>query len=99
KVVGGWTVGTIVTYQSGEPAQLTGQYNTYNDYGDSGISLNGVTAAQLQKAVGVFHVPGQTFANLINPKYLSSPTGGGANSQYITPNTTPGTFGDVIFLH
>jgi Carboxypeptidase regulatory-like domain len=99
KVLGGWTVGSIVTYESGEPSQLTGENNTYNDYGDSGITLNGVTGAQLQKAVGVYRVPGQTFANLINPKYLASTTGGGANSQYISPNTTAGTIGSVLYLH
>jgi hypothetical protein len=98
-VVGGWTVGTIVTYQTGEPVQLIGGYNTFNDYGDSGITLNNVKASQLQSAVGVYRVPGQTFANLINPKYLSSPTGGGANSQFITPNTSPGTIGSVVYLH
>ncbi len=97
--IGGWTVGSILTYQTGEPVQLTGQNNTYNDYADSGITLHGITASQLQKAAGVFRVPGQTFANLINPKYLASTTGGGANPQYITPNTTPGTIGDVIYLH
>ena len=99
KVVGGWAVGSIVTYESGEPSQLTGENYTFNDYGDSGITLNGVTVKQLQKAVGVNRVPGQTFANLINPKYLASPTGGGANAQYISPNTTAGTIGAVAYLH
>jgi Carboxypeptidase regulatory-like domain len=99
KVVGGITVGTIVTYQSGEPAQLTGGYATYNDYGDGGIKLTGVTASQLQKAVGVYRVPGASYVDLINPKYLTNPTGGGANTQYITPNTTPGAIGQVIYLH
>lgn len=99
KLVGGFTVGTIVTYQSGEPAQLTGGYATYNDYGDGGVALKGVTISQLQKAVGVHRVPGQPYADLIDPKYLASPTGGGANSQYIVPNTTPGTIGQVIYLH
>jgi hypothetical protein len=98
-LAGGWTVGTIATYQTGEPTQLFGQYETYNDYGDGGISLNNVTPSQLQSAVGVYRVPGQTFANLINPKYLSSPTGGGANSQYIVPNTVPGMIGNVLYLH
>jgi len=99
KAVGGWTVGTIATYQSGEPAQVTGENGTYNDYADSGVTLNNVTAKQLEKSVGVYRVPGQTFANLINPKYLVSTTGGGANSQYISPNTTPGTIGSVLYLH
>ena len=98
-VAGGWTVGTIVTYQSGEPVQLMGQYQTFNDYGDSGLTLTNVTPSQLQHAVGVYRVPGQTFANLINPKYLVSNTGGGANSQYISPNINPGTIGNVIYLH
>ena len=52
KLVGGFTVGTIATYQTGEPAQLTGKYGTYNDYADDGIVLNGITPAQLQKSVG-----------------------------------------------
>jgi hypothetical protein len=99
KVLGGWTVGTIITQQSGAPVQLTGQFATYNDYADGGVTLNGVTSSQLQKAVGVHRVPGQTFADLINPKYLASPTGGGANTAYISPNTTPGTIGQVIYLH
>jgi hypothetical protein len=99
KVVGGWTVGTIVTDQSGYPVQLTGGFKTFNDYGDGGVSLNGVTAAQLQKAVGVHRVPGQSFADLLNPKYLASTTGGGANPAYISPNTNPGTIGNVVYLH
>lgn len=99
KLVGGFSVGSIVTYQTGEPAQLTGKYGTYNDYADGGIVLHGVTPAQLQSSVGVYKVPGKPFADLINPKYLTAPTGGGAKSQYITANTTPGTIGQVIYLH
>jgi hypothetical protein len=96
KLVGGWSVGTIVTLQSGEPFQLLGLQSingnvssTFNDFGDSGVVLNGVTQSQLQSSVGVYHVPGQTTVDLINPKYLSST---GANSAFITPNTNPGTF-------
>src|SRR5262249_2283229 len=48
KVVGGWTVGTIFTFQTGAPFYLFGGSNTFNDYGDGGIVLNGVTASQLQ---------------------------------------------------
>jgi hypothetical protein len=35
----------------------------------------------------------------IDPKYLATPTGGGSNQQYIAPNTTPGTIGQIIYLH
>jgi hypothetical protein len=99
KVLGGFTVGTIATWQTGEPAQLTGGYNTFNDYGDGGVVLHGVTVKQLQKAVGVYRVPGEYYADLINPKYLSSPAGGGSNTQFIEPNSTPGTIGQVLYLH
>ncbi|MGH9604686.1 MAG: carboxypeptidase regulatory-like domain-containing protein [Terracidiphilus sp.] len=98
-VLGGYTVGTIVTWQGGAPSYLAGQYSTYNDYGDGGIQLNGVTAGQLQSSIGVHEVAGQSYANLISSKYLASPAGGGANSSYITPNITPGTFGQLIYLH
>jgi len=104
-VLGNWTAGTILTFQSGAPWRLTGGYNTFNDYGDGGIQLNGVTASQLQHAMGVHRLtPAQnggstaTFVDLIDPKYLANPTGG-ANPSYITSNTDPGAFGQIIYLH
>jgi hypothetical protein len=36
---------------------------------------------------------------MIDPKYLASSSLGGANSTYIQPNTTPGTYGSIIYLH
>src|SRR5256885_3897205 len=51
--VGGWTLGTIVALQTGNPAQLTqvnptttGAYLTVNG-NDPGVNLNGITGAQL----------------------------------------------------
>lgn len=98
-VLGGFTVGTIATWQSGAPAMFGGGYDTFNDVGDGGIQLHGVTASQLQSSIGVHQVAGQAFANLMDPKYLVSAGGGGANSTYITPNTTPGVFGQHLYLH
>lgn len=98
-VLGGYTVGTIVTWQGGAPAMLGGEYNTFNDFADGGIRLQGVTASQLQSSIGVRQVPGQSYANFINPKYLVSTAGGGSNTSYIAPNTTPGAFGQIIYLH
>jgi len=98
KIVGGWTLGTILNYQSGAPFLLTGGYNTFNNYGDGGIVLSGVTAAQLQSSIGVHHVPGQPLVDIIGPKYLASTTGGAIPTQ-IAPNTTPGTFGNILYLH
>jgi len=108
KVVGGWTVGTILTWESGFPFQLFGGYNTFNDYGDGGFTLNGVTVSQLQNAVGVFTPstsqcpPGQpcTFKDTINPALRGSPSGN-CNSflANVCQNTTPGTLGLNPWLH
>ncbi|HEY6445674.1 MAG TPA: carboxypeptidase-like regulatory domain-containing protein [Acidobacteriaceae bacterium] len=98
-VLGGYTVGTIATWQSGAPAYLGGGYLNFNDYGDGGIRLQGVTVHQLQSAVGVHEVKGQPNADLLSAKYLASPTGGGSNTAYIAPNITPGTFGQIAYLH
>jgi hypothetical protein len=105
KVVGGWTIGTILTFQTGAPFLLQGGNNTFNanpnndGFGDSGVVLQNVTPAQLQSSVGVYHIPGTPNVSFINPKYLASPTGGGANPNFITANTTPGTIGQLVYLY
>jgi hypothetical protein len=99
RVIGGWIVGSIFTMQGGNPFPLQGYYATFNDYGDGGVRLHGVTVSQLQSAVGVYPIAGTATVSFLNPKYLASPTGGGANPAYITPNTTPGTFGQTVYLH
>jgi hypothetical protein len=100
KVVGGWSIGTIATYQTGAPYMLLTNYNSYNGphdlpisgrYGDAGVNLTGITQSDLQSSVGVY--PAGTFANVIGTQYLTSSTDGIANSNYITPNTTAGTVG------
>jgi hypothetical protein len=65
KLVGGWSIGTILTLQSGQPFQLPGTQpaagisaSTFNDFGDSGMVLTGVTTQQLQNSIGTYHVPG-----------------------------------------
>ena len=105
KLVGGWTIGTIFTFQTGTPFLLQGGNNTFNanpnndGFGDSGVVLTNVTADQLQKSVGVYHIPNTTQVSFLNPKYLESSSGGGANPLYINPNTTPGTIGQLVYLH
>ncbi len=100
RIVGNWTLGTILTFQTGTPQQIIGNNLTYNDYGDGGVQLTNVTVSQLQKAVGVHRVPGKTRALLLDPKYLTATdTSGMANSSYINPNTTPGTIVHPIYLY
>jgi Carboxypeptidase regulatory-like domain len=97
RVVGGWTIGTIFTFQTGAPSLLFGGTNTFNDYGDGGVTLSGVTESQLQSSVGKYAIPGTTNVAFINPKYLSST--GGPNPAFISPNNVPGTFGQRVWIH
>src|SRR5205823_4504213 len=103
KVIGGWTIGTIFTYQTGSPFLLGGSNLTFNDFADGGVNLNGVTPSQLQSSIGVYRIPNSAQVSFINPKYLaisSGPgTGGGANPAYITANTTPGVIGQRVWLY
>jgi hypothetical protein len=102
RVVGGFTLGTIVTYTSGAPFQLTGGNQTFNNLFDGGINLNGVTKSEIQNAIGVYNNPacasGQQCSSRswINPKFIAS---SGLASSLITPNTTPGTIGALPWFY
>lgn len=100
KLVGGWSLGTIVTWQTGLPFQLFGGYGTFNDYGDGGFVLNGITKAQLQNAVGVHHSSGP-YINVVNPNLLGGNSSSNCNSVItgVCQNTTPGTFGINPWLY
>lgn len=102
EIVGGWTAGTIFSFQTGTPFLLGSNVQfspnlTFNDYGDGGVELNGVSRSQLQSSVGKYPISGTPNVAFINPKYLTS--AGGANPAYITQNTTPGTIGQRIWLY
>lgn len=86
RIVGGWTVGTIFTFHSGTPFTLYGGNNTYNDYADGGVLLNGISRSQIQHAVGVWNLGGGSVA-LINPALAAQWTSGGQ----LVANTVPGT--------
>jgi hypothetical protein len=95
RVVGGWTLGTILVIQSGNPAQIgnvtnpaSDGYNTVNG-NDAGVYFNGITAAQLQSAVGVYHT-GNPWVNTVNPS-LIAPSGIAAPS--LAPASTAGVWG------
>jgi hypothetical protein len=93
RVVGGWTVATIYQYRSGAPFRLNSGTSTYNDFADGGLVLNGVTASQMQDAVGVYHVSGKTY--LLDPTKLAAWKASGA----ITANAAAGTIGQILYLH
>ena len=95
--IGGWTVGVILTRQTGEPYLFTGGTSTVNQ-SDSGITLAGVTVSQLQKQIKVRPgIPGTGRVSLFDPKYYSA--SGASNTSYISPNFTAGQFGALMWLH
>lgn len=96
-VVGGWTIGAIVTWQGGEPHLFTGGTSTFNG-NDSGITLTGVTAKQLQQQIRPRYIPGKPYVSLFDPKYINQ-LSGEANNTYISPASTPGQFGQLLWLH
>lgn len=96
-IVGGWTLGAIVTWESGEPHLFTGGTSTFNG-NDSGITLTGVTAKQLQQQIRPRVVPGKPYVSLFDPKYINQ-ANGQANSTYINPASTPGQFGLLLWLY
>ncbi len=97
RFVGGWTLGTILTIQSGLPFQLTGGYGTYNDYADGGLALN-TSVSALQSAVGVYNAPGP-FKYTINPALLTKPSSTcSSHLMNVCQNTTPGTLGLLPWL-
>jgi hypothetical protein len=99
EVFGGFTVGTVITYQTGFPFLLTGGFDTFNQY-DGGVRLPGTTTKELQQQVGVHHVPGHTTSLALDPSLFSGGTAGGtAKYSVLAPNTTPGTIGNVVFLY
>jgi len=92
RVVGGWTLGTIINYQTGTPFQLPGGNDTFNNLFDGGIVLNGVTASQVQHAIGVYPAPSVNAYTRywINPKFIAA---NGYPTSQIQPNQVPGSLG------
>jgi hypothetical protein len=93
-IIGGWSLGTILTYQTGFPYRVLGGFSTFNNFADDGVILVGISRNQLQSASGVFHNTNNPTSTLIDPKYLASSTGGGV-TQFMRANTVPGTYNNL----
>jgi len=96
-IIGGWTLGTILTWESGAPYLFTGGTQTFNQ-NDGGITLTNTSYSTLKHAVGVYSAgPGVPRRSLLPAKYISA--SGQANTSYISPNFNAGTIGDLLWLH
>jgi hypothetical protein len=98
-IIGGWTIGTILTYESGDPHLFTGGTQTVNvNNTDSGLTLTGVTASQLQKQIRIRPSNGHPWVNLFDSRYYNT-TSGESNTASISPNYNAGQFGNLLWLH
>ncbi|HEY3383530.1 MAG TPA: carboxypeptidase-like regulatory domain-containing protein [Vicinamibacterales bacterium] len=94
KFVGGWTVATVVTFQSGTPFRITGNNNTFNNKRDGGLMLNGITQQDIQDRVGLyFNAAGQPY--FLPPDWVAQVKADGT----LTSNNVPGTWGEIFYLH
>lgn len=106
-LVGGWTLGNIFVFNTGQPIQLSGGFATVNNSNNptiNGVRLApGVTLAQIQK---LFDAPLTRLTGragitdlqrlAVDPSLIGPD--GRANPAFLLPNTTPGEFGDLLFL-
>lgn len=103
---GGWTLGNVFVFNTGQPIQLTGGFATTNNSNNptiNGVRLApGVTLEQIQKLfdaertrlsrVGITDLQRLS----VSPSLVGSD--GRANPAFLVPNTTPGEFGQLLFL-
>jgi hypothetical protein len=112
-LIGGWTLGSVFVFNTGQPLQLTGGFETVNGAATNSLNNNtarngvrlapGVTLEQLQK---LFDAPLTRLtgrANVtdlqrlaVDPRLVGPD--GRANPQFLLPNTTPGEFGQLLFI-
>jgi hypothetical protein len=101
KVVEGWTVGSIVTYQTSEPFYITSGRSTYNSFnaGNNSAQLGSMTFEQFRNELGVYRTPvGIFFINPRNLDIVTNATTGALTSARLKPGIfvapAVGTFGN-----
>jgi len=106
-LVGGWTVGNVLVFNTGQPIQLTGGFvttNNSNNPATNGVRLApGVTLDQIQKLFDAERTRLTGRAGITDLQRLSVDASligadGRANPAFLLPNTTPGEFGQLLFL-
>jgi hypothetical protein len=96
-LVGGWKLSGIFTVASGGVFRLGSGRQTVNT-NDAGIILpSGVTASQIQQAFSIAPVPGSTNRYFLPPSMIG--TDGRANPNFFITPTTPGIFGNYLYLY
>jgi Carboxypeptidase regulatory-like domain len=108
-VVGGWTIGSVFVFHTGQPLQLTGGFDTVNNTNSTarqGVRLApGVTLEQIEQMfraelARLTGRPAGTFTDLqrlaVDPQLIGPDFR--ANPAFLIPNRTPGEFGQQLFI-
>ena len=105
KAVEGWQFAGISRIQSGLPSQLLSGRGTFNN-SDGGVVLHNLTTSQLQSMMNigkqgnkiVNYLPQSLINNSLAAfQLISQPLD--PTQPYVGPPTTPGQFGDQVFLY
>jgi len=105
KAVEGWQLSGIARINSGIPSRLNSGRNTYNG-NDGGIVLYNMTTSQLQSMMQirksptgiVYYLPQNVIDNSLAAFQLNTKTLD-SSAPYIGPASTPGQFGNQVFLY
>jgi hypothetical protein len=95
RFIGGWSLSSIMRLQSGRPFLLTSGRATVNQY-DSGVILNGMTTSELQNLMSIGPGPRKNIS-FVDSTLVGSD--GRANPSILSVPTTPGQFGQNIYLY
>ena len=92
KVLEGWTVGSILTWQGSSPWYVTSGRSTFNSFnaGANPANLIGMSFDEFKSNLGVFRTPAGVF--FVNPKLLDIVTDP-ATGRLISSRLKPGIFG------
>ena len=105
KAVEGWQLAGIARIQSGTPSQLNSGRFTFNGI-DGGVVLHNITTSQLQSMMSINKLPNgiveyfpQSFINNTLAAFQLIPQAVDPTQPYIAPATSPGQFGNQVFLY
>jgi len=102
RIVGGWTIGGRQSIRTGSPVLLNGGRNTVNNLTQAGVVLGGgLTAEQLQHDLshitGYYAAASGYITDVASVANVTSSTSA-ANPTYYAPASTPGQYGQFIYL-
>jgi hypothetical protein len=105
KAAEGWQIAGIARIQSGTPSELLSGRLTFNGI-DGGVVLHNITTSQLQSMMqinkqgnGIVEYLPQSLINNSLAAFQLIPQAVDPTQPYIGPATTPGQFGNQVFLY